>query len=89
MNEKEIKLINVGRHFNLDGWVILGKDEKENEIIEKIGIGEVVVAEDLDVIGPSALILDKTDKDKVNKLIRAYSKGADLKEREKFQGNLL
>jgi hypothetical protein len=85
MNEMEIKLINTGRHFNIGGWVILGKDEKENEILEKIGIGEVITAEELDIIGPSAMMIDKCDKEKVIKLIKAYSKGVDLKEREKFQ----
>jgi tRNA-specific 2-thiouridylase len=86
LNEKEIKLVVFGRHFIIDDcWVILGKDRKENDFIESLDFGEIVKAEDLDVIGPSALILDKCDKDKVNKLIIAYSKGHSLEERKEFE----
>lgn len=89
VDDNEIKLINVGRHFNIDGWVILGKDEKENEIIQKMGVGKLIIAEELGFIGPTATMLDKCDEDKVNKLIWAYSKGVDPKEREKFKEYLL
>jgi hypothetical protein len=62
INEIEIKLIGIGRHFVIDNtWIILGKDKKENEIIEIIGskIGELIVPE---VAGPTALIMDKCDE---------------------------
>ena len=85
MNEEEIKLIKVGRHFNIGGWIILGRDEKENGIVEKSNAGKVITAEELDFIGPSAIMLDKCDEDKVSKLIEAYSKGIDSKERENFK----
>lgn len=90
LNEKEIKLLSVGRHFVIDKkWVVIGRDKEENNIIESIGTGELVVPIEP---GPSAVILDKTDdkiRDKVKKLIRVYSKDADAKERKKFKDFLL
>lgn len=90
LDKNEVKLIKFGRHFNLNGcWIVLGRDQKENDFIEQLDFGEIVKAEDLNVIGPNALVLDKCDKDKINKLIRAYSKGTNPKEKEKFQEYVL
>ena len=75
LNDEEIKLIEIGRHFIIDGcWIILGRNEKENKIIENVQTSKVVVPE---FIGPSAVILDKCSnkiQDKVDELIKAYSK---------------
>lgn len=101
LNEDEIKFVNIGRHFVIDGcWVVLGKDEKENKIIESFGKNLIIP----DFIGPSAIILDKSNKNvlapkgvppvkgdlntvgkKVNRLIKSYSKKGSLKERKKFE----
>jgi len=92
MDEKEVKLLSVGRHFVIGKkWVVIGRDKEENKIIESIGTGELVVPKGKS-IGPSAVILDKADdrvRSKVKKLIRAYSKGVDVKERKKFKDFLL
>ena len=85
LNEKELPLINVGRHFLIDGsWIILGRDEKENKILESTDAGKLIIP---DFIGPSALIIDlKSEEilDKVNNLLKAYSKEGSLDERGKF-----
>jgi len=85
LNSEEIKLSNVGRHFVIDGcWIVLGRDESENKIIEKLKIGKIIIP---DKIGPSAVILDKCDdkvKAKVIKLIQAYSKKGNRKKFEKY-----
>lgn len=87
IDEKEIKLVNVGRHFLIDNClVVIGRDEKENKIIENIGRlkGELIVPI---FPAPSALILDKFNKSigkKVNELIRAYSKEGSIQDRKKF-----
>lgn len=70
-----------------DCWVVLGRNEKENEIIETVGknTGELIIP---DFIGPSALIIDKYDnklKEKVNDLIKTYSKKGSIKERKRFE----
>ena len=116
LNEEEVKFVNVGRHFVIDKcWVVLGRDEKENKILESfdtqgrtpphfvpgartsyeapkdfrrkslLRAKNVVVP---DFPGPSALMLDKCDKkvkEKINKLIKTYSKRGSLKERKKFE----
>jgi len=88
LKEKEIPLVNIGRHFKIDNcWVVLGRNEKENEVIETVGknTGELIIPS---FIGPSALIMDKYDnklKEKVNDLIKSYSKQGSLKERRKFE----
>ncbi len=85
VNEQEIKLCNVGRHFLIDKcWVILGRDEKESNIIEKLKNGIIIIPEK---IGPTAVILDKCKEstiEKVKKLIHAYSKGGNKKEFERY-----
>ncbi|RLG11008.1 hypothetical protein DRN73_06415 [Candidatus Pacearchaeota archaeon] len=90
MNEKEVKLVGIGRHFLIDKcWIVLGRDEKENKVIEKLKIGEKIIPK---TPGPTAIILDKCRKEtleKIKKLIKAYSKGVDLKERKKFEKYLL
>lgn len=86
LNEKELKLIGIGRHFLIDkSWIVLGRNEKENNIIEKLKIGEIILPEK---IGPSAVILDKckkTTKEKVKKLIKAYSKRGNRKKFQKYE----
>ncbi len=87
MNEEEIKVASMGRHFFINKkWVVLGRNEKENKILEAFkGDYELRVP---DFSGPSALILDKTDEDtnkKVDELIKAYSKLGSLEERKKFE----
>jgi len=85
IGDNEIKLVGIGRHFSIKGcWVILGKDEKENKILELIGknLGDLVIST---LPGPTALILDfKEDiKKDVSNLIKAYS-NKNLEERKKF-----
>jgi len=84
INDEELRLINVGRHFVIDGcWVVLGRDEQENKVIESFK-GHI----EPDYLGPSAVMLDKGKKgtkEKVKELIKAYSKQGSLEERKKFE----
>ena len=89
MNDKEIKLLGLGRHFLINNsWVVIGRNKEENDIIEKIGKDlkkQLIFPEK---IGPTGIILDKADKktkDKVKELIEAYSKGSSIQKRKKFQ----
>jgi len=84
LNAKEIKLSNIGRHFDINGcWIVIGRDENENKIIEKFK--EVIIS---DYPAPSAVILDKPRKDTkvvVKELVRAYSKLGSLESRRLFE----
>lgn len=86
LNEKEIVLAKIGRHFLIDGcWIVLGRNKEENEIIEKLGEGKIISP---DFIGPTATILDKPRKDTgglVEELIFAYSKKGLEKNKKKFE----
>ena len=75
--------------------IILGRDEKENKIIEKMGKKFDLIEPDYPA--PSAVILDKCEKEpkgvsseenktreKVNELMEAYSKKGSLEARNKF-----
>jgi len=87
VNETEIKLVGIGRHFVInDCWIVIGKNEKENKILEIIGkkVGKLVIP---NIPGPSAIILDKCNEgveEKIDELIKAYSKKGSLKKRKKF-----
>jgi predicted subunit of tRNA(5-methylaminomethyl-2-thiouridylate) methyltransferase len=83
ISEEELPLVNLGRHFIInDCWVVIGRDEKENKVIESYK-GHIEPG----FLGPSAVILAKCNrgvKEKVNELIKSYSKKGRLKERKKF-----
>ena len=78
LDEKEIKLISVGRHFLINNcWIIIGRDEKENKILKEIQTGKLIEPKEP---GPSALIIDGTKEIETisKKLIDAYSKNGSL-----------
>ncbi len=83
INDIELKLVNIGRHFVIDDcWIVLGRNESENKIIEKFKNAVIP-----SYIGPSAVILDTykaTTIKKIKDLIKAYSKKGSLKDRAKF-----
>jgi tRNA-uridine 2-sulfurtransferase len=84
LSDEEIKIIGIGRHFMINNfWIVLGRDEKENSILENLKTGELV---EPDFPGPSARIFGKAD-DKTRKIvvemIKVYS-GKDLEKRKKF-----
>lgn len=85
LNQETTKLIGIGRHFIIDKcWIVLGRNEKENKIIESIKEYQKIIP---DFPAPTAIILDKCKKNienKVHELIKAYSKHGDLKQRKKF-----
>ncbi|MFH1327020.1 MAG: hypothetical protein ABIH59_02745 [archaeon] len=85
VDEEEIKLVNIGRHFLINkSWIIIGRNESENKIIEKIKGKEMIFP---DYLGPSAVIMDKftiKTKNIVEDLIKAYSKNGSLKDRKEF-----
>lgn len=85
LKDKEVPLVNIGRHFNINGsWVVIGKNEKENNFLENLSFGKLIIP---DFIGASARIIDKSNKeieDIVNEILLAYSKKGSLKDRAKF-----
>ena len=69
INYKDIKLLSIGRHF-LSSSIILGRNEKENKILEKQQGIKLVPREP----GPTALIKNKKLIKKAKELIQKYSK---------------
>jgi len=84
-NNKELQLVNMGRHFLIDGkWVVLGRNKQENALITRL-FRKKIIGPFKDA--PSAVILDKPNKkllNKIKELIDAYSKKGSLEERKKF-----
>ncbi len=84
LDEKEIKLVGIGRHFLInDSWVVIGRNENENKIINSFK--KAIIP---DFLGPSALVLGEVKgdiMDEVNSLIKAYSKKGSLEERKIFE----
>lgn len=102
VDKKEIPLFNIGRHFVInDYWIIIGRNEKENKIIESVKKGKKIKPESFPSksSGPTAIILKPKDKrkngksklktvtNKTKELVKAYSKSGkeNLNERVKFQ----
>lgn len=89
LDEKELPLVNMGRHFIIDNcWIVIGRNQFENDVIENIKVGEIIKSEDLKLIGPNAIILDKCKKEteeKVKDLMKAYSREGSKKDKEGFE----
>jgi len=97
MNNDEIKLVSIGKHFVIDDyWVVLGRNEKENKILELIGKKYTLFIPKFP--GPSAIVLDYPPTisrpsaprnaeviNKIGMLVKAYSKKGSLEERKKFE----
>ena len=70
INEKTLKLTKIGRHFYIDYWFVVGRDEKENLIIEKFknsiksGKGKPAVYFDKIIGGNKAKALQKAYEEK-------------------------
>jgi tRNA U34 2-thiouridine synthase MnmA/TrmU len=83
---KHFNLLSVGRHFFIENnWIILGRNEKENEILEKVKGGFLIVP---DYSAPSVLIFGKikeSTKKKANNLIQAYSSEGSSNKRKLFE----
>lgn len=79
-------LLAIGRHFFIENnWVILGRNEKENEILEKVKEGFLVAP---DYTGPSVLVFGEVKRDlkeRMGEMIRIYSKQGSLNERKAFE----
>lgn len=87
INCYKLKLIKIGRHFLINNsWIVLGRDKKENFIIEKIGKRKNLVISSKP--GPTALIIDNySEKSKkiAEQLVEIYSKKENLEQRKKFE----
>ena len=87
MNHDKVRLLEIGRHFLIDKvWIVLGRNEHENNTIEGLKNKYLVIMPDF--IGPSAIILDKCNKkikQDVSELVRAYSKQGELGDRDRFE----
>ncbi|HKL24001.1 MAG TPA: tRNA 4-thiouridine(8) synthase ThiI [Candidatus Nanoarchaeia archaeon] len=98
IKEREIPLLNTGRHFIINNyWIVIGRNKKENKIIESIKKGKKIKAKSIKGIkkGPTAIILKPLDKrkkrkkkemiNKTKEIIQTYSKKENNKEKEKFE----
>jgi len=78
INEKTLPLCKIGRHFYIDGWFIVGRNEQENKIIEqnkniiKSGKGK-----------PAVYFHNKNNKNKKTAL--DLQKAYQLKKPQKFE----
>jgi hypothetical protein len=82
----KIEKFNQDNKFSESSWIVLGRDENENKIIEKIGgkVGKLFVCEDNP--GPSAIIIgEKKIDDDFLKLIKAYSNCGSLEDKKNFE----
>ena len=72
ITEIDIELLKIGRHF--PGMIVLGRNQQENEKLEKIKekFGGILITPQQP--GPSALIKDKNLEEKAKELIKKYSK---------------
>jgi tRNA-uridine 2-sulfurtransferase len=79
-------LLAIGRHFFIENsWVILGRNERENKILENVK-GVFLVTPNY--TGPSVLAFGKIEeslKSRLSEMVKAYSKKGSLDERKVFE----
>lgn len=84
IQSEETQLLNIGRHFRINGKIILGRNEKENVQIEKLNKNlrwNVIIPINP---GPTIIFEDLKDKESAEKLLQAYSSN-DLDKRKHFE----
>ncbi len=81
---KDVDLIRFGRHYFVGGvQIILGRDEKENEILSSVaGNGDIIIEPD-NFVGPTALlrggqIVDEEMKETKELILKFSSKAKDM-----------
>jgi len=83
LTEEQAELISLGRHFLIkDTWIILGRNENENKILENKNKGKIIESK---IPGPTALYFGKIKKDLIEQLIQAYSKEGLEKDKQFFE----
>ncbi len=94
-DKNNIELLKIGRHF----WqnkvkIVVGRDEKENKILEKLKIKKDVIMEMKNYPGPTTLVrnygnkkISKNVLDKAKELTQHYSTKARDKDDVKFRIN--
>jgi len=83
---ENIQLLNIGRHFRDKGEIILGKDHKENLILEQLNKNlKYNITLSTTTPGPTAIFENKQDSKLSKELTQAYSKDADKKLRKKLE----
>ncbi len=87
IDSDKLELIKIGRHFLINNsWIIVGRNKKENSIIEKIGKRKNLIISKKS--GPSSLVIDNfSEKSKkiAEQLVEIYSKKQNLEQRKKFE----
>lgn len=79
INHEEIQLLKIGRHFRINGKIIIGRNKKENDLIEKLNEKLKYFLIKQTRISPAAVF--ENDKEITKKLIEAYSSdNLDLRE---------
>lgn len=73
MSEVDVELSKLGRHYS-DNQIVVGKNQKENEILEKIAKKYKKIIIIPKQAGPSAVVLDKKLIARAKKLIQKHSK---------------
>jgi len=82
----DLESIKFFRHFRQKGRILLGKTEKENQLLEQLNkeLGyNIIIPQQFP--GPTALFESKEDQSLAKQLIKAYS-SKNLEERKNFEG---
>jgi tRNA-uridine 2-sulfurtransferase len=87
LDEKELPLVYLGRHFVINGsWIILGRNQKENKILESLNVGRLFTEKEFGIIGGSVVVLgEKIKKEVIRDLITSYSKKGNSDNRKEFE----
>jgi tRNA-specific 2-thiouridylase len=79
----DIELMRYGRHFRLESGakVVVGRNQSENEVLERLVAADDTVCRPVDVMGPVALLRSKKktkkDTELVARICARYSDGGD------------
>jgi len=88
----DIPLLKTGRHFRLPGGakLILGRNEKENNLLLKLKTGKYLKLSPVDILGPEGLISSNAGDDDLNlaaSILITFSKKPDKEKKYKVSVN--
>lgn len=86
ITEEQIKILNIGRHFKNNSVITIGRNEKENSLLEELNKSlkyNIIIPDKIP--GPTAIFEDINDKELAEKLQIVYSKTNNPEERKLFE----
>ncbi len=85
---KDVNLLKIGRHFFVEGaWIVVGKNERENEMLEQLREEGELLFEVPDIGSPITLLKGSKGKEEIEEAARLTARYSDAEKGKKVKVN--